>query len=148
MRECSHHPPSLIPSVALASFSASCWEGKGPINSSAFTKDNEHQNQPPSFSITLKLGPLHRPFAAPYLSQDMRNIWQLRCRLRGDSGYAGGPRHAGDSGLARPPVDHQHRRLHGPGPEPVQGLLAGLDERFLGSNHIRPRPQVCRTKYG
>jgi hypothetical protein len=57
MRECSHHPPSLIPSVALASFSASCWEGKGPINSSGFTKDNEHQNQPPSFSITLKLGP-------------------------------------------------------------------------------------------
>jgi len=23
-----------------------------------------------------------------------------------------------------------------------------LDQRFLGSNHIRPRPQVCRTKYG
>jgi integrase len=23
-----------------------------------------------------------------------------------------------------------------------------LDERFLGSNHIRPRPRVCRTKYG
>jgi DNA invertase Pin-like site-specific DNA recombinase len=23
-----------------------------------------------------------------------------------------------------------------------------LDQRFLGSNHIRLRPQVCRTKYG
>jgi hypothetical protein len=28
--------------------------------------------------------------------------------------------------LARPPVDHQHRCLHGAGAEPVQGLLAGL----------------------
>jgi peptidoglycan/LPS O-acetylase OafA/YrhL len=27
-------------------------------------------------------------------------------------------------------------------------LFAILDQRFLGSNHIRPRPQVCRTKYG
>jgi hypothetical protein len=27
-------------------------------------------------------------------------------------------------------------------------LFGDLDERFLGSNHIRPRPQVCRTKYG
>jgi hypothetical protein len=26
--------------------------------------------------------------------------------------------------------------------------ISQLDERFLGSNHIRPRPQVCRTKYG
>jgi hypothetical protein len=26
--------------------------------------------------------------------------------------------------------------------------LRPLDQRFLGSNHIRPRPQVCRTKYG
>jgi class 3 adenylate cyclase len=28
------------------------------------------------------------------------------------------------------------------------GIATGLDQRFLGSNHIRPRPQVCRTKYG
>jgi hypothetical protein len=27
-------------------------------------------------------------------------------------------------------------------------LADKLDQRFLGSNHIRPRPQVCRTKYG
>jgi hypothetical protein len=25
------------------------------------------------------------------------------------------------------PVDHQYRRLHGAGAEPVQGLLAGLN---------------------
>jgi hypothetical protein len=31
------------------------------------------------------------------------------------------------TGLARPSVDHQHRRLHGAGAEPVQGLLARLE---------------------
>jgi hypothetical protein len=30
------------------------------------------------------------------------------------------------SGLALPSVDHQDRRLHGAGAEPVQGLLAGV----------------------
>jgi hypothetical protein len=35
-----------------------------------------------------------------------------------------GARHPGDPGMARAPVDHQHRCLHGPGAEPVQGLLA------------------------
>jgi transposase len=37
-------------------------------------------------------------------------------------------------------------------PSPADGVVtispAQLDQRFLGSNHIRPRPQVCRTKYG
>jgi hypothetical protein len=27
-------------------------------------------------------------------------------------------------------------------------VAGDLDQRFLSSNHIRPRPQVCRTKYG
>jgi hypothetical protein len=40
-----------------------------------------------------------------------------------------GARHPGDPGLARSSVDHQHRRLHGAGAEPVQGLLAGLKGR-------------------
>jgi hypothetical protein len=37
-----------------------------------------------------------------------------------------GARYPGDPGLARPSVDHQHRRLHGACAEPVQGLSAGL----------------------
>jgi integrase len=36
----------------------------------------------------------------------------------------------GDPGLAWPSVDHQHRRLYGAGAEPVQGFLAGLNERW------------------
>jgi hypothetical protein len=49
--------------------------------------------------------------------------------LRHACGYAlanKGQRHAGYSGMARASVEHQHRGLHGAGPEPVQGLLAGL----------------------
>jgi integrase len=49
--------------------------------------------------------------------------------LRHACGYAlanKGHEHPGDSGLARPSVDHQHCRLQGAGAEPVQGLLAGL----------------------
>jgi hypothetical protein len=37
-----------------------------------------------------------------------------------------GARHPGDPGLARTSLDHQHRRLHGVGAEPVQGFLARL----------------------
>ena len=33
------------------------------------------------------------------------------------------------SGMARPPVDYEHRGVHGPGAEPVQGFLAGLMPR-------------------
>jgi hypothetical protein len=51
-----HPSTSLIPSVALASFSASSSDGKGPINSFSLIKDNEHQNQTPSFWTMLKLG--------------------------------------------------------------------------------------------
>jgi len=35
-----------------------------------------------------------------------------------------------------------------PSRRPVRRGRCNLDQRFLGSNHIRPRPQVCRTKYG
>jgi hypothetical protein len=38
-------------------------------------------------------------------------------------------RRPGDQGLARAPVDHQHRGLHGAGAKQVQGLLAGLSAR-------------------
>jgi hypothetical protein len=37
------------------------------------------------------------------------------------------PRYPRDPGLVRTSVDHQHRRLHGAGAEPVQGLLARLE---------------------
>jgi hypothetical protein len=55
---CFQLSPSLIPSVALASFSASSSDGNGPISSSFFIKDNEHQNQASPFAIRLKLGPV------------------------------------------------------------------------------------------
>jgi hypothetical protein len=37
-----------------------------------------------------------------------------------------GARHLSNPVMARPSVDHRHRRLHGAGAESVQGLLAGL----------------------
>jgi hypothetical protein len=55
-RNSSRHSPFPLPSVALASFSASSWEGNGPINSFSPIKDNEHQIQHASFWIVLKVG--------------------------------------------------------------------------------------------
>jgi hypothetical protein len=55
---CIQISPSPRPSVAPASFSASSSDGNGPISSSFFIKDNEHQNQASPFAITLKLGPV------------------------------------------------------------------------------------------
>jgi hypothetical protein len=58
---------------------------------------------------------------------------------RGAAGRAR-PRHPGYSGLARASADHQHRRLHGAGAEPVQGLLA-IDSR--SSRMVQP---VMKTR--
>jgi hypothetical protein len=52
------------------------------------------------------------PHAAPRLAATR---WPIRARQ------------PGDPGLAWTSVDPQHRRLHGAGAEPVQGLLAGLN---------------------
>jgi hypothetical protein len=41
----------------------------------------------------------------------------------------------GRSRVARPPVDHEHGGLHGPGAEPVQGFLAGLMQGRCDSPH-------------
>lgn len=56
-RNSSHHSRSEVFSVALASFSASSWEGNGPTNSSSRIEDNEHQNQNLSFSIRAESWP-------------------------------------------------------------------------------------------
>src|SRR5436190_7621514 len=46
-------------------------------------------------------------------------------RLRICAGQQG-PRHQGDSGVARPSIDYEHRGLHGISAEPVQRLVAGV----------------------
>jgi hypothetical protein len=53
-------------------------------------------------------------------------------------------------GMARPSVDHQQRRLHGAGAEPVQGLLAGLIRRDAAAGGLlrpaaRAGTQVSRV---
>jgi hypothetical protein len=67
--------------------------------------------------------------------------------LRHACGYAlANKGHAGDPGLARPSVDHQHRRLHRVGAEPVQGF--GRVSRFpvlLGHDRVSFPPQSGRN---
>ena len=53
-------------------------------------------------------------------------------RLRLRAGQQGA-RQPGHPGLARAPVDHQHRGLYGVGAEPFQGFLAGLTLWFAGT---------------
>jgi hypothetical protein len=51
-----------------------------------------------------------------------------------------GPRHPGNPGVARPPVDHEHCGLHDLGAEPVQGFLAGLSHPPRAAEVYKGRP--------